>query len=86
MISPKPGQSMPPVEMPGASSMPNQITTSTAVTTIAGSDSSAGIDIEVTRAPLVSAPMITDSSSAPTRIDAERRVSRAWWPEPAVRR
>ena len=51
---------------------------STSVTTIAGSISSTVIDVDSTRAPEVSAPMITASSSAPTRIAAARRVSRSW--------
>jgi hypothetical protein len=66
--------------------MPNQITKKTAVTTIAGSASRKPIDVASTRAPEVSAPMITASSRAPTRMAAARRVSSACRPVSAVRR
>ena len=66
--------------------MPNQITTKQIVTAIAGSISSTVIDVDSTSAPEVSAPMITASSSAPTRIAADRRVSSACRPVLAVRR
>ncbi len=58
----------------------------TTVTTIAGSASKKAIDVTSTIAPLVSAPMMTASSRAPTRIDAPRRVRSAWRPLFAVRR
>ena len=48
--------------------MPNQITTSAAVTTIAGIIRTTVNDVAPTRAPDVTAPMITASSRAPTRI------------------
>ncbi len=41
---------------------------------------------ESTSTPLVTAPMMTASSSAPTRIAAPRRVSSCWRPESRVRR
>ncbi len=66
--------------------MPKRIRKKQTVTTIAGSISTTVIEVLSTIAPLVSAPMMTDSSSAPTRIAAERRVSRFWRPLPAVRR
>lgn len=86
MIQPKPTQSMPPVARPGTSSIPNQITTKQTVTTMAGSISRTFIEVDSTRAPDVSAPTMTASSSAPTRMAAERRVRRAWRPVFAVRR
>ena len=46
----------------------------------------AGFEVAVTSAPLVTAPMMTASSSAPTRTAAPRRVSRFWRPVSAVRR
>ena len=55
--------------------MPNQITTNTAETTIAGIISTTVNDVAPTSAPDVTAPMITASSRAPTRIPAARRVS-----------
>ena len=54
--------------------MPNQMTKNTIVTTIAGSASSVPIEVASTSAPDVSAPTITESSRAPTRIAAARRV------------
>jgi hypothetical protein len=66
--------------------MPTQITTSTTVTTIAGTISTTVIEVASTIAPEVTAPMITDISRAPTRIAAARRVSRLRRPVPDVRR
>ncbi len=86
VMSASPPQSMPPLDSPGASSMPNQMTTRHAVTTTAGSISSTVIDVDSTRAPEVSAPMMTAVSRAPTRMPAARRVSSACRPVPAVRR
>ncbi len=85
--STRPVQSKPPAaEVPGRSSIPNQITGMHSVTAIAGSISSTVIDVDSTSAPEVSAPMITASSSAPTRMAAARRVSSPCRPVPAVRR
>ena len=86
MIRVKPTQSMPPSARPGMSSIPNQITTKQMLTAIAGSISSTVIEVDSTSAPDVRAPMMTASSSAPTRIAAERRVRRPWRPVFAVRR
>ena len=77
---------MPPEDSPGASSMPARITKKTAVTTTAGSASSRFMSNVSTSSPLVTAPMITASSSAPTRTPAPRRVSSSWRPESRVRR
>jgi hypothetical protein len=66
--------------------MPNQITGRTRVTTIAGIISTTVIDVDATIAPDVTAPMITESSRAPTRIPAARRVSWSWRLLPDVRR
>ena len=62
------------------------MTKNTTVTTIAGSASRKVIDVASTIAPLVSAPMMTASSRAPTRMAAPRRVRSACRPLPAVRR
>ena len=86
VIMPRPRQSYPPVASPGTSSTPNQTSTSTTVVTIAGSISRVVIDVASTSAPEVSAPMITDSSSAPTSTAAARRVSSCWRPVSRVRR
>ena len=86
VIRQKPTTSNFPPAVPGSRSMPNRIRKKQTVTTIAGSISTTVIEVLSTIAPLVRAPMITDSSSAPTRIAAERRVRRFWRPLPAVRR
>ena len=70
----------------GVGATPNQTTTKQIVTAIAGSVSNVVIEVASTSAPLVTAPRITPSSRAATRKAAERRVSRVWAPESAVRR
>ena len=77
---------MPPEARPGVSSTPHQISARQAVTAIAGSIRSVVIESLSTSRPEVSAATITDTSSAPTRIAAARRVSSDWRPLPAVRR
>ena len=69
-MSPRPVQSMPPVSSPGACSMPTRMTKKTAVTTTAGIASRTFMSSESTSSPLVTAPMMTASSSEPTRIAA----------------
>jgi hypothetical protein len=55
--------------------MPNQITTNAAETTSAGIISTTANEVAPTSAPEVTAPTMTASSSAPTRMPAARRVS-----------
>ena len=76
VMSRKPIRSNFPPDLPGSRSIPKRIRKKQTVTTIAGSISTTVIDVLSTMAPLVRAPMITASSSAPTRIPAARRVSR----------
>ncbi len=85
-MSAKPVQSMPPVASPGVCWMPSRITKKTIVTTIAGSVSTTPIPTRSTSWPLVSAPTMTDSSRAPTRIAAPRRVRRSRSLSPRSRR
>ncbi len=85
VIRTRPIQSIPPPGVPASRSMPKRITKKHAVTTMAGSISTTVIEVDSTIAPLVRAPMMTASSSAPTRMPAARRVSRFWRPVPAVR-